>query len=190
MNITIVGVGALGSHVLLFARNVKGRFTVIDMDRVEQKNLMSQAHTKMTVGRNKAQAVSQSMQGLYGLKVKPVPHRLTSDNVEALLGGSDLVVDCLDNGESRRVIQKYVRANDIACLHGALSADGAFGRVVWDALFKIDDENVAGEPTCEGGEHLPFITMAASCMATQVRDFVNDGAQRNFNIHPGGLVPF
>ena len=189
-NVVIIGVGAFGSHTLLFGRNIEAAFTVVDDDRVEQKNTMSQMHTGMGVGRNKAEALAKLMQGLYKLRIKPLPRRLTADNVTQLLGGADLVVDCVDNGATRRLIQDYVRAHDIPCLHGALSADGAFGRVVWDELFRIDDENVVGEPTCEGGEHLPFITFAASILATQIRDFLSDGKRRNFNIHPGGTTPF
>lgn len=189
-NIVIVGVGALGSHLLLFARNVEAEFTVIDMDRVEQKNTLAQMHTGMGVGRNKAQALAKLMQGLFKQRIKALPRRLDEDNVHQLLGGADLVVDCVDNGATRQLIQTYVREQDIPCVHGALSADGAFGRVVWDEKFAIDDENVEGEATCEGGEHLPFITFVASILATQVRDFINDGTQSNFNVHPGGTTRF
>lgn len=188
--VVIVGLGALGSEVMQFARNWDARFKVVDFDRVEQKNTMSQMHTGMGVGRNKAEALAKLMQGLFKLRIKPLPRRLSDDNVAQLLGGADLVVDCVDNGATRRLIQGFVRENDIPCIHGALSADGAFGRVVWDEHFQIDDENVVGEPTCEGGEHLPFITFAASIMATQIRDFLADGKQRNYNIHPGGTTPF
>lgn len=189
-NVVIIGVGAFGSHALLFARNVEARFTVVDFDRVEKKNTLSQMHTGMGVGRNKAEAMAKLMQGLFKMRIKPLPRRLEDNNVTQLLGGADLVVDCVDNGATRRLIQGYVREHNIPCIHGALSADGAFGRVVWDEHFKIDDENVVGEPTCEGGEHLPFITFAASIMATQIRDFLSDGAQRNYNIYPGGTTPF
>jgi hypothetical protein len=41
----------------------------------------------MGVGRNKAQAMQQAMQGLFGLRLQAIPHKLTADNVERLLGG-------------------------------------------------------------------------------------------------------
>jgi len=144
----------------------------------------------MGVGRNKAEALAKLFQGLFKIRLKPLPRRLAVDNVEQLLSGASLVVDCVDNGATRRLIQTYVREHDIPCVHGALSADGAFGRVVWDEHFKIDDENVEGEATCEGGEHLPFIGFVSSILATQVRDFINDGTKKNYNIFPGGTVVF
>lgn len=186
--VVIVGVGALGSHLVLFARNVDAAFKVIDFDRIEKKNVLSQFHTNMSVGKNKAQALQQALQGLFGVRVDAVPHRLDPNNAEQLLGGADLVVDCLDNGASRRIVQDFVRAKNIPCLHGALAPDGAFGRVIWDEHFRIDDESVGGAATCEDGEHLPFITTVASYMAASVRRFMKDGHKVGFQLHPGGVT--
>jgi molybdopterin/thiamine biosynthesis adenylyltransferase len=186
--IVIVGVGALGSHLVLMGRNFGASVKVIDMDRIEKKNVMSQFHTNMAVGKNKADALKQAMQGLFGIKIDAIPHRLTTDNVEQLLGSADLVVDCLDNGASRRIIQNFVRARKIACLHGALAPDGGFGRVVWDESFAIDDETGMGAATCEDGEHLPFITTVSSYMASSVQRFLKDGRKVGFQVHPGGVV--
>ena len=145
--IVIVGVGALGSHLGLLLRNWAcpvGLYPirVCDFDRVEKKNVMSQFHTTMGVGRNKAQAFQQALQGMFGVRVEAIPHRLTSDNAEALLGGAALVIDCTDNAEARRVIQGFVKPMGIPCLHGCLGAEGTIGRVVWTEQFKPDE---AGE---------------------------------------------
>jgi molybdopterin-synthase adenylyltransferase len=98
------------------------------------------------------------------------------------------VVDCLDNAASRLVLQGAVRAKGIPCLHGALSADGQFGRVVWDEHFVIDSENVAGQATCQDGEHVPFIGLVAATLAGAVQRFVADGTKVSTNLHPGGMV--
>lgn len=186
--IVIVGVGALGSHAALLLRNVEAKMKVIDFDRVEQKNTMSQFHTRMGVGRNKAQALAQSFQGLFGLRIEAVPHKLTADNAEALLGGADLILDCLDNGEARRVVQKLARAQGVPCLHGALAADGQLGRVVWDEHFQIDDEPGEGAATCEDGEHLPFIAMVSARLAHSAQAFLDSGQKLSFQLFPAGQV--
>lgn len=188
MNIVIVGVGALGSHLMLFGRNIEANWTAIDFDRIEQKNVLSQFHTRMGLRQNKAAALSKTMQGLFGIKLKAIPHKLTVDNVDALLGQADLVIDCLDNGESRRVIQAYVRDNDIACLHGALAPGGEFGRVVWDENFVVDDESGAGQATCEDGEHLPFIVQTSACLAEAAKLYSTEGRKVNFQITPAGTM--
>ena len=188
MNIVIVGVGALGSHLLFFVRNLKASFTIVDMDVVETKNTMSQVHTKMGVGKNKAMAMQQTLNGLFGVRVNAVPHRLTKDNAKQLLGGADLVVDCLDNAASRQVIQDFVRANNIPCLHGALDPDGSFGRVCWDPDFVIDHEGAVGAATCEDGRHLPFIARVSSYLADAVQKFVEQKRRVAYQVHPGGVT--
>ncbi len=188
-HIILVGVGALGSHVALLGRNLDARWTLIDFDRVEQKNTLSQQHTRLGLGRNKAQAMAQSLQGLFNHRVEAIPHKVTSDNAEVLLGGADLLLDCLDNGAGRRLVQGVARSRGIPCLHGALAADGSFGRVVWDGDFAVDDEDVAGQPTCEGGEHLPFIAWVAACMTQRVKDFLASGEQRSLNLLPNAVIP-
>ena len=186
--ITIVGVGALGSNLTLMMRNIEAQTRVIDFDRIERKNTLSQFHTRQGLGHNKAQALARSMHGLFGLRVEAVPHRLTSDNVEALLGGSDLVVDCLDNAASRGVVQRCVRALGLPCLHGALAPDGSFGRAVWDDDFLIDTEPEGAAATCEDGEHLPFIAQVAAAMAMASQSFLSSGERRSFHILPHGAV--
>ncbi len=185
--IIVVGVGALGSHLLLLSRNLPARFTAIDFDRVERKNTLSQLHSRMGLGRNKAKALQQLLQGLYGLRIDAVPHKLTEDNAMALLGGAALVVDCVDNAPTRRLICDVVRGAGIPCVHGALAADGAYARVMWDGLFTID-EGGEGEATCEDGAHLPFIAAAAAQLALTLQRFLEDGTQHSCHLHPGGVV--
>ena len=182
----IVGVGALGSHAGLLLRN-EGSIHAIDDDRVEQKNLLSQFHGHAAVGKNKARGFADLMSFVFRVKVKQTPHRLTADNVEQLLGGADLVLDCLDNGASREVVQKYVRREGVPCLHGAISADGSFGRVVWDEGFEIDWEKEEGGATCENGENLPFICAVSSFIAKAAQRFLKDGRKDGYLITPGGV---
>lgn len=183
--ITIVGVGALGSHVALLLRNVAD-LHVIDYDRIEQKNTQSQFHGKPNVGKLKASAFQQTLSFLFGVKVQATTNKLTKDNDQQLLAGSDLIIDCLDNGEARRVVQGFARKTSTPCLHGALAADGGFGRVIWDEKFEID-EAAAGGATCEDGAHLPFIAVTSALMAKAAQDFVLTGSKRGYQVHPGGV---
>src|SRR5690606_29175647 len=89
VRVVVVGVGALGSHVVQLGRSLPVQWKVIDDDRIEAKNLLAQFHTRLGVGKNKAQALQQAMQGMFGVKIEAIPHRLTADNTEALLGDAD-----------------------------------------------------------------------------------------------------
>lgn len=185
--IVVVGVGALGSHAVQFLRNVEAQLCAVDFDRVEQRNVMSQFHGKPSVGKAKVQSLQQGMNFLFGLKIDTNPHKLVENNAKEILGSADLVLDCLDNGAGRRVIQGFVRANKVPCLHGALAADGSFGSVLWDEHFVIDDETGTGK-TCEDGEHLPFIVMVAAYLAQSAQGFLKAGRKEGFNIFPGGVM--
>jgi molybdopterin/thiamine biosynthesis adenylyltransferase len=187
-NVVIVGVGALGSHVVQFLRSVNCQIKVIDFDRVEKKNTLAQFHGNPSVGKSKVQALQQSMKFMWGMKIDGVPHRLKDDNVRELLGSADLVIDCLDNAASRYLVMDFVRERGISCLHGCLAATGDFGRVVWDENFEVDSETEEGGATCEDGEHLPFIGMVSACLARSAQSYLENHEKVGFNIHPGGTT--
>lgn len=190
--VLVVGAGALGSHVVQFMRSVKDvSLRVIDDDRVDTKNTLSQFHGKPSVGKSKVVSLSQTMNFLFGIKVETIPHRLVEDNVMELVrpvGLTGLVIDCLDNGASRRTLQKAVRALNVQCLHGALAADGGLGRIVWDQFFTVDDEDVQGATTCQGGEHLPFVSICAGYLAYSAQLFLEKDQKRGFHVFPSGAI--
>ena len=187
--VTVVGLGALGSHFVQFLRSESVEFKLIDFDRVEQKNTLSQFHGKPGVGKLKVQSFEQTVRLLWPtLKVGSVPHKLTGENDDQLLSGADLVVDCLDNADARRIVQGFVRRAHIPCVHGAVDGEGSFGRVVWDEGFVIDSGSAPGTPTCEDGEHLPFIASVAAYLARSVQGFLRKGVKHGFQISPGGVV--
>ncbi len=186
--VVIVGAGALGSHLALLLRNVEAPLKVVDFDRVEQKNTLAQMHTRMSLGRNKAQSMQQALQGMFGLRIEAIPHKLNPDNADQLLSGATLVVDCTDNIAARTLIQARVRALDIPTVHACLSAAGDFARVVWTEHFTADAEGAEGEATCEDGEQLPFFGLAAAQAAVVVQTFLRDGRKVSCQISPTGFV--
>lgn len=183
--IVIVGIGALGSHVAMLLRNEKEGLKVVDFDRVDRKNVLSQFHGKSSVGKNKTMSLAQSMNFLFGVKVESVPHKLTADNGEAILKDAELVIDCVDNIETRLLLSELANQMNFPLLHGALAADGGFGQVVWDEKFK-PDAGGEGEATCEDGEHLPFISVTASYIARAAQAFLSDSKKLGFLVTPGG----
>lgn len=186
--IIVIGVGALGSHFVLFARNLGHPIKLIDMDRVEQKNTQGQFHSKMGLGKNKAQAMQQALQGLWGFKVEVVPYKLTPDNAEVLLDDACLIIDATDNAAARRAIMSMVRTHKVPCLHGALAADGSFGQVVWDEFFKEDEEGEVGQATCEDGENLPFHASVAAQMVLSAQKFLKTGVKISYQMTHGSLL--
>lgn len=184
--VVIAGCGALGSHLVQFIRNEEIKIKIIDYQEVERKNILSQFHSSKFVGKSKIQSLQQTMHFLFGIKLDGVPHKISDNNIEILLKDSDLVIDCLDNGAARKLIQNFVRRNKIECLHGALSANGDFGQVIWDENFIIDVESSVGGATCENGEHLAFIAIVSAFLAKAIHQFLYDGKKIGFQVNPSG----
>jgi len=190
--VAIVGVGALGSHVVQFARNWKAHLVVIDHDRVEAKNIASQFHSHMGSGKQKAKALEASMSGLFRRPIAAFPVKLEGYNVSPLLKDVDLVIDCTDNLEARLLLQEYVKEHiyrhAIPCLHGCLSAAGDVARVIWTEHFTPDPEGETGQATCEDGENLWFHGMAGAALAGVAQRFLADGKKMSFQITPTSFI--
>jgi len=182
--VTIVGAGALGSHLALLARNWDVELRVIDFDKVESKNTQSQFHSKMGLGKNKAKALQQALHGLFGVHIKALTTKVNQHNCGVLLSGADLIVDCTDNYKARDIIQEFVEEHDIPCLHGCLSADGDLARMVWTENFAPDKENPEGDATCEDGRNVAFHAMAGAMLAQVARKFLEEDVKQSWQVTP------
>ena len=187
--IVIIGMGALGSHALLALRDVgsHNQIRVGDFDFIEMKNCASQFHTKLGLRKNKALAIRDALNGLFGVKVEANTNRVTPDNAETILKGADLVIDCTDNGTARRTIAAASKRLGIPLLHGAMNLEGDFARIIWDELFVVDDET-PGQATCEDGAHLPFHMLAGSWIAVVAQTFLQTGKRMSIQITPSSFV--
>lgn len=181
------GVGALGSTAVTFCRNLAATLRVVDFDRVESKNLLAQAFVKPSVGKNKAEALKLQFMNFYGIKVEAFGVRLVENNLDAVLGSADLLIDCFDNQQSRTLLSAYARRTAKPLLHAALAGDGRYGIVRWDERFVADAEDTAGQATCEGGEHLPLIGVLGATVARTIQDFLESGERRDSMISLNGV---
>jgi molybdopterin/thiamine biosynthesis adenylyltransferase len=186
--ITIVGVGALGSHLVHQIRNIKQSIQVIDFDKVETKNVQAQFYTKNCVGSHKSRMLSAVMKQSFGRNIPFIVNKLTQDNIMMLLKDSELVVDCTDNFAARTLIKEWCAQWKKDCLHGCLSADGTFARIIWSDIFTPDAEGKEGEATCENGDNLPFYSMAASHLALVIQKFLKTGKKNSLQITPTGVT--
>ncbi|MBL8954639.1 MAG: ThiF family adenylyltransferase [Myxococcaceae bacterium] len=187
--IIFCGVGALGSTAAVLCRNLEPTLVFVDFDRVESKNLLAQAFVKLSVGKNKAEALKAQLLNFHGTKCEAFGVRLGAENVEQLCGAADLIVDCFDNLASRTVLSTFARAKNKALVHAAISGDGTFGIVRWDERFKPDAEDQEGQATCEGGEHLPLIGQLGAALARVIQDFVKGGERRDVMVGLKAVTP-
>jgi molybdopterin/thiamine biosynthesis adenylyltransferase len=189
MRIVFCGVGALGSTAASFCRNLNATLCFVDFDRVESKNVLAQAYVKQSIGKNKAEALKLQFQNFYGVKAESFGVKLVADNVEALCGSADLLVDCFDNKASRELLSGFARKAGKPLVHAAVSGDGTFGIVRWDERFTPDAEDQPGQATCEGGEHLPLIGLLGTTLARAIQDFLKSGVKRDAMVSLNAVTP-
>lgn len=185
--IVFCGVGALGSLAAISCRNLGVPLRFVDSDRVESKNLLSQAYVKASVGKPKAEALKQQMLAFYGLRTEAFNVRLTRLNVRELTAASALLVDAFDNLESRALLSAHARDVGVPLVHGAVSADGTTGLVRWEERFTPDAEPSLGAATCEDGAALPLLSLVAATLARAIQDCVRTGVRADFLVGLDGV---
>ena len=99
-HVLLVGAGGLGSPVAFYlAAAGVGRLRLVDDDVVDRSNLQRQIlHTEASIGAAKVESARDRLLALNPrVRVEAVCERVTPDNVERLLDGTDVVVDGSDN---------------------------------------------------------------------------------------------
>jgi len=127
--VVVAGAGGLGSAVLTYlAVAGVGELRIIDSDRVEPGNLNRQVlHGAQDVGRLKAESARERVRELNpDIRVEPVAERIHAGNVLGLLEG-EVVVDALDNLETRLLLNRAALERKLPLVHGAVH--GLEGRV-------------------------------------------------------------
>jgi adenylyltransferase/sulfurtransferase len=120
--VAVVGVGGLGTVASLYlALAGVGHLRLIDQDIVELRNLHRQIlYTPEDVDYPKAEAAAKRLIKTNPLiQAEPVSENVNATNVERLLEGIDLVVDGLDNMETRYLVNRICVKRGIPYVFGA-----------------------------------------------------------------------
>ncbi len=128
----IAGAAGLGSPVSIYlAVAGVGTIVICDADTVELSNLNRQIlHNDDRIDRSKAVSAEQTLSQLNpAVKTVPCADHLDEGNLERIIGHPDIVVDCLDNFETRYLINAYCLAHRIPFVHGAVH--GFLGQVTF-----------------------------------------------------------
>ena len=121
--VAIVGAGGLGAPSALYlAAAGVGRLGLIDPDVVALSNLQRQViYATGDVGRVKVEAAAERLHELNPeVVVETKAETLTAGNAEALLGGSDLVLDGTDDFATRFAVSDACVALGVPLVSGAI----------------------------------------------------------------------
>jgi adenylyltransferase/sulfurtransferase len=122
-HVVIAGAGGLGSpNALYLAAAGLGHLTLIDSDTVSMSNLNRQIlHYDGDLGREKVNSGADKLRQLNPtIEVTPVMKRIDAGNAAELITGADVVVDGLDNFETRLIVNRACVDLGIPFIHGGV----------------------------------------------------------------------
>lgn len=128
--VCVVGCGGLGGYIIeMLARIGVGNIIAIDGDVFEESNLNRQLLSEdAKLGTEKALAAVERVNKINPhVNITPVTQMLTEENAVQIIGKVDVVVDALDNIDTRLKLEKACAMMDIPLVHGAIG--GWFGQV-------------------------------------------------------------
>ena len=122
--VLLIGAGGLGSPAGLYlAAAGVGTIGIVDDDAVDETNLQRQiVHSTERLGDAKADSAKRTLEALNpDVAVKVFKERLTSDNVDRILGeGWDVIVDGADNFPTRYLLNDASVWHRIPVVHGSI----------------------------------------------------------------------
>ena len=119
----VAGVGGLGCPVSTYlAAAGVGEIRLCDADRIELSNLNRQVHyTPGQIGHFKAEAATERLHAMNpSIRIEGFTEFLEEGNIERIAGNADIVLDCLDNFETRYLLNRYCFERKIPLVHGAV----------------------------------------------------------------------
>ncbi|MBD2488151.1 ThiF family adenylyltransferase [Aulosira sp. FACHB-615] len=177
--VTICGAGALGANIAEnLARSGFDQLTVIDRDRIEERNLSTQPYYRADVGAFKAKILANNLYRAVGTKVDAKTKELTSENTSQLLKDSQLIVDVFDNSVSRQALKDYADQLQIPCIHAGLAAD--YAEIIWNDVYRVPSD--VNDDVCDYplARNLVMLTVAVTCEA--IVSLIATEKQHNFTI--------
>ncbi len=119
----IAGAGGLGSPVSIYlAVAGVGEIKICDRDRLELSNLNRQIlHTDERIGELKAVSAGKTLRELNpAINIVTYADYLDASNIDRIVGRPNIIVDCLDNFETRYLLNAYCLEHKIPFMHGAI----------------------------------------------------------------------
>lgn len=178
--VCVVGCGGLGGYIIeLLGRLGIGSITVVDGDIFEESNLNRQILSDInSIGKSKALSAAERMKKVNpAINITPIAKRLSLENSKEILCGHNIVMDALDNIESRLILQDTCSELLIPMVHGAIS--GWFGQVATifpsdKTLSKIYKSKENELPSLGAPSFAPALVASIQC-SEAVKVLINRG---------------
>lgn len=171
--VLVAGCGGLGGFAAeLLARAGVGKLKIIDGDVFSVSNLNRQLFsTEKNIGKSKVQCAKERLSCVNAdVEVLAVNDFLNEENADEILNGVDLIIDGLDNVESRLVLEEAASKKDITIVHGAVQGDYFQAIIVPPNSGRL--KRIYADISREN-EKSTLATTVAICAAVQARAAIN-----------------
>lgn len=167
--VAVIGCGGLGSQVIANLVSVGiGAFTLVDPDVVSISNLNRQFLHFGRLGHHKADSAEEwILNADDSIIVEKHKCFLDEGNADSLIADADVVVDCLDNIQSRHVLAQSCRRMKKTLVHAGI--EETYGQVsvfLPDSVPKLEDI-VFGKDGEKHVSYSPSVSVIASLEADQ-----------------------
>lgn len=129
--VAVVGCGGLGSPALTYLACAGiGKLILIDGDEVSETNLNRQyLHGAKDIGRAKVVSAKEKLLDMNGdIEIVGVQEILTLENVGRMIHGADVVLDCVDNIETRILLGRACLGKNIPLVEAGV--EGFYGWIM------------------------------------------------------------
>jgi len=170
----VAGCGGLGGYLIeMLLRLGVGEIRAADGDVFEASNLNRQLlSSPSSLGKYKAEAAAVRAALVNpGVRFFPIPQFVTEENAADLIRGCDVVMDALDNIQSRRMIARACATAGIPLIHGAICGWSAQAAVVMpgdDLIEKIYPEGVSLSSKTSLSFTPPFCAALQTALCTRL----------------------
>ncbi|MEO8734560.1 MAG: ThiF family adenylyltransferase, partial [Flavobacteriales bacterium] len=149
LRLLVVGAGGLGNTLL--PRVLRWRWdgiTVMDGDRVEEKNLYRQElFAPVDIGKSKSEVVAAWVRNMpVAVRLIARDEFIDANNAEALIAMHDVVADCTDDAHVKRLLDRICADYGVPLVSGSvhgkegqvmvLHAEGADEEIMRDDIFQ------------------------------------------------------
>ncbi len=128
----VAGAGGLGSPLLYYLAVAGiGHLRVCDFDAVELSNLNRQIlHTSERIGMNKAESAQMTLKKANeNIEIEIIKEKIEKHNVNNLVYGADIIIDCLDNFDTRHLLNRASVEMKIPFIHAGV--EGLRGQITF-----------------------------------------------------------
>ena len=150
-NVLVIGTGGVGQHVLTYLiTNGVIKSTIVDFDEVELSNLNRQILlNEEDVGKTKVSTIKKALLNKNKTaQIKVVNLKVSKSNVKELIKENfDLIIDAVDNWDTKLIIAKEAKNKNIPFLHvGVDGTSGQWALFKEKSLFDVVDSSISEEP--------------------------------------------